>query len=201
MRRGLLAVALLASGAFADDPDWERVTERDGIVVERRAGEGSAVHEVRATAHSALPPAMIAATLWKHDEYPQFLPHLKRLDVLRDEGDAKLVYEQIRVPFAKDRDVTLRITRTFAQDTGVYEFAGHAVPDEGPPPSGEYVRVRDSGGRWRLVPAADGGTDVTYTNRTDAGGYVPAWIVNAAQRETVANLVRAMLDRARPKER
>jgi len=199
MRRALLAVALLASGAFADDAGWERVAQRDGILVERRAGETSAVHEVRATAHSPLAPAVIAATIWKHDEYTQFLPHLKRLDILRDEGDAKLIYEQIRVPFAKDRDVTIRVTRTFSPATGVYEVAGRAVPDEGPPPSSEYVRVRETAGRWRLVVAADGGTDVTYTNRTDVGGFAPAWIVNAAQRNTVADLVRAMLDRARPK--
>jgi START domain len=199
MRRAFLAIALITSGAVADDAGWERVTQRDGILVERRNGEVGAVHEVRATAHSPLPPAVIAATIWKHDEYTQFLPHLKRLDVLRDEGDAKLIYEQIRVPFAKDRDVTLRIRRTFSAATGVYEFAGQAAPDEGPPPSADYVRVRDSAGHWWLEPAADGGTDVTYINRTDAGGYVPAWIVNAAQRNTVADLVRAMLDRARPK--
>ena len=192
--RALVALLVLATGALAGDAGWERVTERDGIVVET-----SGVHEVRATAHSPLPPAAIAATIWKQDEYTQFMPHLKRLDVLRDEGDAKLIYEQIRVPFAKDRDVTIRVTRSFSADTGVYEFTGHSVADEGPPPTSDHVRVRESAGRWRLVPAPDGGTDVSYVNRTDAGGYVPTWIVNAAQKETVANLVHAMLDRARPK--
>ena len=76
--------------------------------------------------------------------------------------------------FAKDRDVTIRVTRSFSADTGVYEFTGHSVADEGPPPTSDHVRVRESAGRWRLVPAPDGGTDVSYVNRTDAGVVSPA---------------------------
>jgi ribosome-associated toxin RatA of RatAB toxin-antitoxin module len=197
MRRGLLALVVLAGVAHADDGAWERVVERDGIVVERRAGEGSGLRELRVTAESPLPPAAIMATLWKHDEYVQFVPYLKRLDVLRDDGDVKLIYEQIHVPILKDRDVTVRVTRTFSPDTGLYELASTAVPEEGPPESDRYVRVRSSAGRWRLAPAADGGTAVTYTLRADVGGRVPAWIVDAAQKEVAAKLVRAMLDRAR----
>jgi len=59
------------------------------------------------------------------------------------------------------------------------------------------VRVRTSVGRWRLAPAADGGTAVVYTVRTDAGGLLPAWIVNTAQKDVSVQLVRAMLERAR----
>jgi ribosome-associated toxin RatA of RatAB toxin-antitoxin module len=197
MRRYLLAVFLIASVVRADDGAWQRVTERDGIVIERRAADGSSAREVRATTHSPLPPSAIMATIWKHDEYTQFVPYLKRVDVLRDDGDAKLVYEQIRVPLAKDRDITLRVTRTFSAATGLYEVISTAVPEEGPPETAAYVRVRTSASRWELAPAADGGTAVTYTLRTDAGGLLPAWIVSVAQRDTAAKLVRAMLDRAR----
>jgi len=37
---------------------------------------------------------------------------------------------------------------------------------------------------------------VTYTNRTDAAGFLPDWIVNRIQKATVPDLVRAILDRA-----
>ena len=104
-------------------------------------------------------------------------------------------------PLSQNRDVTLRVRRTFSPETGVYEIASVAVPDEGPPESRAYVRVRTSVGRWRLAPAADGGTAVVYTVRTDAGGLLPAWIVNAAQKDVSAQLVRAMLERARHNNR
>lgn len=201
MIRCLLAVLALAGVAHADGGDWERIADRDGVVIERRGVEGSSVREVRVTTRASLPPAAIMATLWKHDEYVEFVPYLKRLDVLRDDGDVRLIYEQIHVPLVKDRDVTLRIRRTFSAETGVYEVASVAVPDEGPPESSAYVRVRTSVGRWRLAPAADGGTAVVYTVRTDAGGLLPAWIVNAAQKDVSAQLVRAMLERARHNNR
>ena len=102
--------------------------------------------------------------------------------------------EQIHVPFVKDRDVTLRATRTLFPETGEYEVTSIAVP-EGPSESPDYVRVRMNESHWRLVPNA-GGTAVTYTIRTDPGGLVPAWIVNTVQARATAKLIRAMLDRA-----
>lgn len=191
MRRTLI-VLFLASIAHADD--WRRVVDRDGIVVESRSVDGSAIQEVRVTAHSPLPPAAIMSTLWKPKEYVEFIPYLKRLEVLRDDGDSRLVYEQIRVPVVKDRDVTVRVTRAFSPETG-WEMHSVAVPTEGPPESSDYVRVRMMEARWRLVPD-DTGTAVAYSVRTDAGPWVPAWVVNRAQRDITAKLVRAMLDRA-----
>ena len=191
----LLCLSALAH-ADAADGGWERLSDRDGMVVDRRAVEGTAMHEVRVTTRCSLAPAAIAATLWKHEDYTQFVPYLKRLDVLRDDGDVKLIYQQARIPLAKDRDSTVRVRRTIEPGTGVCEIVSTAVPDEGPAPTDEYVRVRHSEGRWRLQPSPDGGTDVTYTLRTDAGGLLPGWVVSIAQKDITAKLVRTMLDRA-----
>jgi ribosome-associated toxin RatA of RatAB toxin-antitoxin module len=197
MRVYAAVLVALASISEASDRGWEQLGERDGIVVERRTAAGSSLRELRVTARSPVPPAAFVATLWRHDEYAQFLPYLKRLDVLRDDRDAKLIYEQIRVPLFKDRDLTVRVTRTFSPDTGTYEVVSSAVPDEGPPESPDYVRVRTSVARWWLAPAADGGTAVTYTIRTDAGGRLPAWIADTIQKDAAVKVLRAMLERAR----
>jgi ribosome-associated toxin RatA of RatAB toxin-antitoxin module len=196
MRGYVVALLILAGSSLADNSDWQRIADRDGIIVERRSVGGSSMRELRTAAHSPLPPAAIMATIWKQDEYVQFMPYLKRLDVLRDDGDTKVIYEQLRIPLAKDRDLTVRVTRTSLPDTGAYEIASLAVADEGPPETDDYVRVRTSVAGWRLTPAADGGTDVSYTIRTDAGGLMPVWILDAAQKNVTVKILRAMLDRA-----
>ena len=193
--RALLALLVFATLAHADD-GWKPVGERDGITVEYRPVEGARVREVRATTHSSLPPAAIMKTLWRHEEYVQFVPYLKRLDILHEDADTKLLYEQLSVPVVKDRDVTVRVTRRLAPGTGTYEMTSEATPDEGPPVRPDYVRVRTSRSLWRLVPAATGGTDVSYALRTDAGGLVPVWMANLAQKDATAKFVRAMLERA-----
>jgi ribosome-associated toxin RatA of RatAB toxin-antitoxin module len=191
----LTLASVVASTSLATDT-WRQAGTHDGVAIETRDVEGSSVHELRATSHVPVPPTAVLATLWRHDEYTRFVPYLTRLDVLRDDGDTRLLYEQLHIPIVKDRDVVLRVTRHVDQASGVCDVTTLAVPGEGPPTTDAFVRVQTSAGRWHLEPAADGGTDVTYTIRTDVGGFVPGWIANVAQREAAPKLVRAMLDRA-----
>lgn len=195
----LVALGLAACAVHADD-GWRRVDVEHGIAIDAREVEGSTLHEVRATTHADVTPAAILAVLWRHEEHPTFVPHLLRADVLRDAGDERIVYEQISLPVLKDRDVVLRAKRTVDATTGAIDVTTASITGEGPPPSSRFVRVESSAGHWHAEPAAGGGSDVTYTIRTDPGGRVPDWIVNRAQREAVPDLVRAILDRAKSAE-
>jgi hypothetical protein len=194
-RLALLVLLLVATRALADD-GWRRVDEEHGIVVDARDVPGSSLHEVRASIHSELSPATIAAVVWRYEEHDRFVPRLEHAEVVRDVGpDERIVYEQLALPLLKDRDVVLRARRETAAD-GTIDIRTTAIDGEGPPPTSRFVRVQTSAGHWHLAPSA-GGTDVVYEIRTDVAGSVPAWIVNRAQREAVPDLVEAMLDRAR----
>jgi hypothetical protein len=197
MPGGLAIVLVVASLGWAGDDGWEAVDQRDGITVERRTAGDPPARELRLTARSEVPPVSVMATLWKHEDYAKFLPWLKRVDVVRDEGDQKVIYEQLRIPVVKDRDATIRITRTFAPETGTYEVASHVISDDGPPERDDHVRVRTGEALWRLVPAEAGGTELTYTVRTDLGGRVPGWIFDAVQKDVAMRICRAMLERVR----
>lgn len=198
MRRALSlgVLASLTCVALAAD-GWQPVETRGGVTIEARDVPGSAVHELRATAHSPLPPSAIGDVLWKPQEFLQFLPHLDHLEILQESADDRLVYEQFHVPLLKDRDVTLRVHRE-VEPSGAIELSSHAVSDAGPPENDDHVRVHASETHWHLIPAG-GGTDVTYTLRADIGGMVPGWVVNTAQRKTVPMFVHAVLDRAAQK--
>ena len=198
MRRLLIALLVIPALAGADD-GWRRQDVEDGIVIETRDVAGSPLHEVRATTHTDVDPPAIAAVLWRHEEHPSFVPHLRHVEVVRDAGDERIVYEQISVPFLRDRDVVLRARREI-DATGVIDVRTTAIAGEGPPETSRFVRVRESAGHWHLEPASGGGTDVTYTIRSDVGGTLPAWIVNRAQHEAVPDVVRAMLARAHARQ-
>ena len=193
MRRALLLTLLLATAARPDE-------RGDAMRVETRDVEGTSQREARVTAHAAAAPAAILGVLWRHEEHPRVLPRVSHVQVLRDDGNERLIYQQIAVPIGSDRDVVLRVRRTIDAATGVIDVRSATVVDEGPPETSGFVRVRTSAGHWHLVPAAGGGTDVTYTLRTDGGGGLAGWVAGRAQREAVTDLVRAVFDRARRDE-
>jgi hypothetical protein len=191
----LSAILLLAGTAAA--AEWEKVSDRDGLLVERRAVTGSAYPEYRATARSPLSPSVIFDTLWRHAEYMAFIPHLKRLDLLSDTGDERLTYEQVAVPLARDRDYTVRVRKRVDLATQRYEITFTTDNEAGPPPDSRHVRVPSIRGGWIVEPGIDGqGSILRYDVQSEPGGAIPAWIANRAQRGVVADLVRSVLARA-----
>jgi hypothetical protein len=56
-------------------------------------------------------------------------------------------------------------------------------------------------GSWSVEPDAGGkGSVVRYELFTEPGGSIPSWIANRAQRESVPDLVAAVLKRAKENE-
>jgi len=195
-----LAAALVLFGSLAVAAEWEKVSDKDGVLVERRPVAGSPFAEVRATARSELPPSAIFETVWNHSEYTQFVPHLRRLDILSDTGDERVTYEQVSVPLVSDRDYAVRLHKRVDAAAQRYEIDFATANDLAPPSDGRHERVRSIRGSWLIEPGPGGaGSVVRYNVVSDPGGSIPAWIANRAQRDTVAELVRAMLKRAQEK--
>ena len=195
MARALLILVLAVAAARADE--GRPATE---VQVETHDVEGTSLREARVAVHATASPAAILAVLWRHAEHARILPRIRHVEILHDGGDERLIYQQIAVPIGKDRDVVLRVRRTTDPATGIIDVRSATVRGEGPPESSGFVRVHESAGHWHLVPAEGGGTDVTYTIRTDAGEGLIRWITGRIQRDAVADLVRAVLDHARADE-
>jgi ribosome-associated toxin RatA of RatAB toxin-antitoxin module len=194
---GALLTAILLVAAAASAGEWEKLSDKGGLLVERRAVAGSSFPEFRATARSPLPPSAIFETLWRHREYPAFIPHLKRIELLSDTGDERVTYEQVAVPLLSDRDYTVRLRKRVDAAAQRYEIVFTSANDAGPPPDGRHVRVASIHGSWTVEPGGDGkGSVVRYDVQTEPGGTIPAWVVKRAQRDVVADLLRAVLARA-----
>jgi len=160
---------LLATAACA--ADWEKVAEIDGILIERRIVSPSCVSEIRATAHSPLRSATIFGTIWKHHEYLEFVPYLKRLKLLSDTGDERVAYEQLALPLVGARDYTVRFRRRVDAETHRYEISMDVANNPGPPADGNHVRVTHIRGGWTVEPGPAGkGSLVRYEMQSDPGG-------------------------------
>jgi ribosome-associated toxin RatA of RatAB toxin-antitoxin module len=193
----LLAAVGLFTATAVSAVEWDRLSEKDGVLVERRVVPGSRIGEIRVTAHSPLAPATVFETIWKHQEYLEFVPFLKRLTLLSDTGDERVAYEQLAVPFVKDRDYTVRFRRRVDSAIHRYEIFIEGANDAGPPPDSSHVRVTHIRGAWITEPGPGGqGSLVRYEMNSDPGGRIPAWVADLTMRRAAADLVRAMLKRA-----
>src|SRR5262245_22009722 len=194
----LLAVLLFGAGhpLSAVAGDWQVLSNRDGLLLERRPA--GSLYEIRATAESSLSPAAIFETIWKQREHPQFVPYLKRLDLLSEAGDERVAYEQVAIPLARDRGYTVRLQKRVDADAQRSEAAFATAQDGGPPPDKNHIRVRAIRGRWLIEPGPDGkGATLRYEVFSDPGGALPSWLLNSVQGEAVGRLVRAILQRTR----
>ncbi len=191
------AVAALLTATAVSAVEWDRLSDKDGVLVERRVVPGSRLGEIRVTAHSPLPPAAVFETIWKYHEYPEFVPFLKRIKLLSDTGDERVAYEQLALPFVRDRDYTVRFRRRMDPVAHRYEIFIESANEAGPPPDGSYVRVTNIRGSWAVEPGPDGrGCLVRYEMKSDPGGMIPVWVADRTMRHAAADLVRAMLKRA-----
>jgi len=193
----VFALLGLVNGAVVSNGSWEKLSDRDGVLIERLLHDGG-LYELRATVHASVTPEQFAETLWKHEDYPKFVPHLSLLQTLKTVGNERWNYEQIHMPVVSDRDYIVHLTRLPVDPaTGIIEIHFVSAPNEGPPPSPKFVRMTKIKGGWTVEPSDQGGCDVTYDLFSDPGGGVPQWIINSAQKDASRDFVLAMVKRAK----
>src|SRR5690348_4323940 len=65
---------------------WEQVLSDGQVVVERRPHGREGLFELRISGHANVTPEQMLQTIWKHEEYIEFVPRLKKLVILSDDG-------------------------------------------------------------------------------------------------------------------
>ena len=108
-----------------------------------------------------------------------FVPHLRNVEIVREDGAERIVYEQIGVTLFADRDGVLRARR---QSTGERRDRRPARRDRGTRGAGD-VALCVSGREPDMASRAGPNVAPTqYTIRTDVGRQLPAWVVNGPTR-------------------
>ncbi|HEY2748154.1 MAG TPA: START domain-containing protein [Polyangia bacterium] len=197
--RSLLFTALLlavATPARADDGAWERVSDKDGIVVQRRSVDGSKLKEFRGRGVVRAPIGRVLAVIRDADRRAEWMPSCGDSHLVAENVAARtqIAYHRTKAPWpVSDRDSINRAEMIVEPDKHRVYMPFEAIPFTAIPPVKGVVRMPSMRGHWILIPV-DGGraTDAEYQVFADPGGSLPDWLANLASktlpRDTIAGL-------------
>jgi hypothetical protein len=196
----LLAAALgaVARDARADDHAgaWEQVSNKDGILVQRRTVTGSKLKEFRGRGIIQAPIGRVLAVIRDADRRGEWMPscgdsHLVEEDVA---ARTQVAYHRTKAPWpVSDRDSVNRAEMFVEPSKRRLYLPFEAITMSKIPPVKGVVRMPSMRGHWILIPV-DGGraTDAEYQVFADPGGLLPDWLANLASktlpRDTIAGL-------------
>lgn len=160
------------------DTSWELRKNEKGIQVFTREVEGSALLEFRGIVTVDQKIDEVVAFYEDWARMPEWFHQCIESKLLEEKSpDSKILYFAIDLPWpVKDRDSVYHRVRTKGQDGGV-EYHASAMNDLYPSQK-DRVRMPAVSGMWRFTPLADGRTEVYYQQHGDAGGFIPAWLMN-----------------------
>jgi hypothetical protein len=193
----VLALVSIAAAARADSA-WERVSDKEGIVVERRSVDGSHLKEFLGRGVIDSPIAHVLAVIRDGNRRAEWMPSCGGSYVVEENLAARvqIAYHRTKAPWpVSDRDSVNRAQIFVEPDKHRIFIPFEAISDARVAPVKGVVRMPSMRGHWILVPVESGrATLVEYQVFADPGGRLPDWLANLASktlpRETIAGLRR-----------
>jgi len=190
----VVAVTLLVTfPAAGEEEGWEHARSTGGVEVYTRHVPGSTFKQFRAT--GVVPAPLAKVVSWWRDpttftQWVNSCVEARRVEV-GESGVAS--YLKFDFPFpASDRDVVLRAVEIEADAKRVV-MESRSLDGVVPEVAG-LVRMPMMLGRWEFTALDSASTGVVYRQHMDAGGRLPAFVVNRA---TVDNPIGTLLGLAR----
>ena len=182
--------------ASPDSSDWVQVSKDENLTVFTRSHAGCPIKELRAVGSIDAPNWVVKNVIDGVEDYPSFMPYTTKIQVIARKLHEVISYFRLDPPFVGARDVTVAVSsQAEKRDDGTVSYRLHWEPvnSVGPNPSPGVIRITLDQGSWTL-DSCDGGkkTIATYTILTDAGGGLPAFVINFANRQGVESLFLAI---------
>ena len=196
----LACFVLASSGGTARAEEgrgaWEQVSNKDGILVERRSVEGYKLKEFLGRGIVDAPIGRVLAVIRDANRRAEWMPacgdsHLVSEDLATR---TQLAYHRTKAPWpVSDRDSVNRAEMIVEPAKHRLYLPFEAVALAQVPPVKGVVRMPLMRGHWILTPVDDGkATEAEYQVFADPGGSLPDWLANFASktlpRETIAGL-------------
>jgi hypothetical protein len=195
----LLAIPWLC---WASEDDWREVSRTANLAVSVRDRSGNPIKELRAVGMIDAPTWVVKNVLDDVDSYPRFMPYTAEARLLNRDTARRtaIVYMKLNPPLVGPRDVTIRIQDQVSKGLDgsmIYNSHWEADNASGPAVQAGVTRMSLDEGSWTLEPTADGkSTRAIYLLLTDAGGNLPPFVVNMANKRSVADLFEAVRKQA-----
>lgn len=177
------AVAAFVDDATSDDESWQLKVETGTIRVWRRKVAGSKFDELRGNGVLDASPERVLRLLQAGDAETirQYNPmYAEGYDLQQLDKQTKVSYGTARSIFPfKPRDTVTRVA--FRQlNAGGTVLVLHAVDHPDKPVTPDFVRAEIIRGMHLVQPMAEhaGKTNFTFTQQINAGGALPAWLMN-----------------------
>lgn len=199
IRLAVLCLALAtAASARAEEGRgaWEKVSDKDGIVVQRRSVDGYKLKEFLGRGIIAAPITRVLAVIRDANRRAEWMPSCADSHLLEENLAARtqIAYHRTKAPWpVSDRDSINRAEMIVELAKNRVYFPFEAVTLPAAPPVKGVVRMPFMRGHWLLTPVHGGkATEAEYQVFANPGGSLPDWLANLASktlpRETIAGL-------------
>jgi hypothetical protein len=174
----LLLFLLNLAIANAEEP-WALSTNKEGIKVYTRHVANSKIKAIKVECILNASAAQLVAVLMDINTCGEWVYHTKSTNLIKQVSPAELYYySEVQVPWpVHNRDFIAHIKVTQDATTKVVTINAPCISDMVPVKDG-IVRIEHSVGKWIITPIDNNQVKVEYTLHVDAGGSVPAWLLN-----------------------
>lgn len=176
-----MGFVLLAVGWVGAQATWTSIKEKDGIEVFRRPYPGSDFQELKAVGRIHADVARLVQILSDVPAQIRWIPLCVVSKPLDGAAPGVLrIHRKFDNPWPfQDIDYVVDQSVSAPTSTGEVVVSFREVPDAAPVQEG-CGRMREFRGSWRLVPAADGFVEVSYTLHLVPEGASLATLLNAS---------------------
>ncbi|WP_091155294.1 START domain-containing protein [Mucilaginibacter pineti] len=174
----LLLLLLNVAFAHAEDP-WALNTNKEGIKVYTRHVANSKVKAIKVECYLDATASQLISVLLDINGSVDWVYHTKSVSLIKKVSPSELYYySEVSVPWpVHNRDFIAHIKVTQDPTTKIVTVDAPCIADMIPEKDG-IVRIQESVGKWIIYPQENGQVKVEYTLHVDAGGSVPAWLLN-----------------------
>ena len=151
-------------------------------VLSQRAVAGSSFKESRVQAEVPLGVARLCESVWKMAT-SGVTKGVIRHDLLVDEPNLRVIYQQVSYPVVSKRDYAMTLWRLAAPEGGPCRVRFRVTNERAPKLPKGFVRLEKLWGEWLFEPTRGGGAKVTYRMFSDPAGSLPAFVAHGQVRE------------------
>lgn len=181
MSKKLLS-AILTSVLFivtSAQNNWVQKGNKDGILIYTRNAPDSKIKAIKVECTLQVTLPQLVFIILDIDASKKWIYSTKSATTIKQVSPQELFYySELDMPWpVTNRDFIAHIKVTQDAATKIVTVDAENVPGF-VPVKPNIIRVKQSVGKWVLVPAGPNAVKVEYTLLTDPGGSLPAWLVN-----------------------